>query len=109
MSREIDLASESWYEPNMYLCFCPLDTDTKSNQTLLQVVWYILQCQFLYRKNLDGVFSHYLTLDQAQMTLEHCHSMVFRGHVFVKTIVEIVLYIGYYWPFLHRDAYLLAF
>ena len=49
----------------MYLLIngvCTLDMDTKSKQTIfLQVVWYVLQGQILYRRNLDGDLSHYLT------------------------------------------------
>ena len=80
----------------------PLDRNTKSKKTLfLQAIQYVLQGQILNKRNLDGVLSHYLPLDQAQMELQNFHFVVFGGHLFVKTIVVTFLYMGYYLNFLH--------
>jgi hypothetical protein len=59
--NETELASQPWYIPIMYFLIngvCPSNMDTKAKQTLcLQVVWYVLKDQILYRGNLDGVLS----------------------------------------------------
>jgi hypothetical protein len=87
----------------------PLDMDTKSKRTLhLQFVQYLLQYQILYWKNLDGVLSHFLTLDQAQMALEQCYLGVCGGYFSSKTTTTNFLNACYFCPSLHQDAHLLV-
>jgi hypothetical protein len=61
MVNETEFVSQPWYGPIVYFLINGVflsDIDTKSKRTLhLQVVWYVLQDQKLYRRNLDG-FCH---------------------------------------------------
>ena len=57
----------------------------------------------LYRRGADSVFRRFLTHDEAEKVLNHCHSGEFDGHMSGYATAQKILRVGYLWSSMFKD------
>ncbi|CAN6440133.1 unnamed protein product [Victoria cruziana] len=73
---------------------------------LSQVRHFYWDEPYLFRYCADQVFRRCVTEEEFQSILSFCHSQACGGHYSGKKTAAKVLQSGFYWPSLHKDAYM---
>jgi hypothetical protein len=65
---------------------------------------YIILGDTLYRRGIDSVFRRCLTFEEAEKSLNDCHSGACGGHMSGYATAQKILRVGYFWPSLFKDC-----
>ncbi|CAN6447171.1 unnamed protein product [Victoria cruziana] len=78
--------------------------------SMTKLPWYADYCNFLVTKEMPShwnqVFRRCVPEEEFQSILSFCHSKACGGHYSGKKTAAKVLQSGFYWPSLHKDAYM---
>ncbi|CAN6441210.1 unnamed protein product [Victoria cruziana] len=78
--------------------------------SMTKLPWYADYCNFLVTKEMPShwnqVFRRCVPEEEFQSILSFCHSKACGGHYSGKKTAAKVLQSGFYWPSLHKDAYI---
>jgi hypothetical protein len=67
---------------------------------------YIILGDTLYRHGIDSVLQRCLTYDEAEKSLNDCHSGACGIHMYGYATAQKILRVGYFWPLLFKDCIL---
>jgi hypothetical protein len=101
-------SDDLWYEDIIiYLqtqTFRPNFSSTDRRQIRYQARQYIILGDTLYHHGIVFVFQGCLTSDEAEKSLNDCHSGACGGHMSRYATAQKILRAGYFWPSLFNDC-----
>jgi hypothetical protein len=84
--------------------FQPTLSSNEQCRIRYQARQYIILGDTLYRRGIDSVFRRCLTFDEAEKSLNDCHSGACGGHMSGYATTQKILRAGYFWPSLFNDC-----
>ena len=65
---------------------------------------YLIIGDALYRRGFDSILRRCLTLEEAEVVLNDCHSGACGGHLSGFATAQKILRVGYFWPSILKDC-----
>jgi hypothetical protein len=84
--------------------FHPDLSSTDHRQIRYQARQYIILGDTLHHRGIDFIFQHCLTFDEAEKSLNDCHSGACGGHMSGYATAQKILRAGYFWDSLFNDC-----
>jgi hypothetical protein len=83
--------------------FWPTLSSTKRRRIRYQAHQYIILGNTLYCRGIESIFRRCLMFDEAEKSLNDCHSRECGGHMSRYATSQKILRAGYFWPSLFND------
>jgi hypothetical protein len=84
--------------------FWPALSSNERRRIRYQARQYVILGDSLYCQGIDSVFRHSLTFEEAEKSLNDCHSGACGGHMSGYATAQKILCAGYFWPSLFNDC-----
>jgi len=102
-----EIGSESdWMTPiTSYLKDGVLPNDKEAARKLkVQVTWFVLIKDILYKRDFSRLYLRCLILEEVDYVIWEVHKGVCKNHSGSRSLVHKLIWAGYYWPTMQKDA-----
>ncbi|XP_071727914.1 uncharacterized protein [Rutidosis leptorrhynchoides] len=106
VSAAVEEEEQSWMTPIIEFLTkgtLPIDS-SEARKIKMKAPMYLLDKEILYRKSFLGPHLRCLNPTQAESIIREVHEGICALHSGHKTVTSKIMWLGYYWPSMYRDA-----